>query len=193
MPLSYVLDVQQGVSSTASAQHNGVGHLVSANFFGSVLSADLTVTDPLTPGTSMLVVGVLSRVDWVETPSTPISMAVYVSAHNRAVIQPMVETTIKNTAVIVSFRVDEYDPARQVYFAAFAPQQQPPLLKAVIGSKGAAPDLQINSNPTIVNNIQLYETSFSIAPPPQSQNLTVAASASNAVVKPWGYTLGQST
>lgn len=192
MALSYVLDVQQGFSPTGSTQHNGASHLLSATFFGSVLSADLTVTDPLKPSTSMSVVGVLSRVDWAETPATPISMTVYVSAHNRAVIQPIVETTIKNTAVVVNFRVDQYDSAMRVYFAAFAPQQQPAPLKALIGNKGSAVDLQINSNPIIVNSTQLYEISFSIVSTQQLQSLTVAASPSNAMVKPWGYTVGQS-
>jgi hypothetical protein len=183
--LSYGLDVQQGLSFAPGGQQ-GIGHLLSATFFGTALTADLTVTDPTT-STSGPAAGVLQQVQWGETPGSPISMTAYLSSQNATTLQQLLRQTVTNLAVTFSFRVAEFDLQARVYYAAFGPQQPP--LKALVGKSGSTLQLQLASTATTIKTAYLYAMSCTLMPPPQMQPLIVAASATQRLVKAWGITV----
>jgi hypothetical protein len=183
MTLSFALDVQQGFSFT-SGSHAAVGHLVVATVFGTALTADLTVTDPVT-NASMPAAGVLAQVQWGETPQAPLSLTTYVSARNMIVLQQLEQQQITSTAVALDFRVYEYDAETRAYFGSFAPKQPP--LDALVGKAGNTIELQVSRAPLQVKSMEVYAVSMTVQPPaPQLQELAVAVSASAAIIKPWG-------
>jgi hypothetical protein len=183
MTLSSTLDIQQGCAFTPGS-HAAVGHLVMATILGAALTADLTVTDPVT-NANMPAAGVLAEVHWGETPGAPLSMTAYVSERNRTVLQQLQQQQITNTAVILDFRVYQYDAGARVYYGSFAPKQPP--LDALIGKSGSNTiELQVSSTPRQVKAIVLYEVTMTVQPAPQLQELAVAASASVAIIKAWG-------
>jgi hypothetical protein len=183
MPLSYALDVQQGFSF-GSGSHAAVGHLITAAVFGTALTADLTVTDPAA-NASTPAVGVLAQVQWGETPQAPLSLAAYVSVSNHSVLTQLEHQQISGTAVVVNFRVYEYDPVSRGYFVTFAPQQPP--LHALVAKSGNTVQLRVSSTPLQVKSLQVYEVAMTLQPPlPQRQGLLVAESPATPLLKPWG-------
>jgi hypothetical protein len=183
MAISWTLNVQQGFSFTPNS-HAAVGHLVMATVFGTALAADLIVTDPVTKA-NMPVAGVLAQVAWGETPQTPLSLAAYVSQHNRAALQLLQQQQVTSTAVALDFRAYQYDAEANVYYGSFAPKQPP--LEALAAKTGNNIALQVSSSPLQVGSVAVYEVTMTVQPAPaQQQELAVAVSASEAVVKPWG-------
>ncbi len=109
MALSYSFNVQQGFSAAKPA---GAGQLLSAAFFGAALAADLKITDPKTSA-SLEVAGILTKVQWAQSPAAPVSMTAYVSAPNNAVLQGLLLKAIPSSAVLLNFHVEEYDHGQQ--------------------------------------------------------------------------------
>jgi hypothetical protein len=184
MTLSWTLDVQQGFAFTPGS-HATVGHLVMATVFGTALTADLMVTDPVT-NASMPAAGVLAQVRWGETAQAPLSLTACVSEPNSIVLLQLEhQQQITSTAVVLDFGVYEYDAETGAYFGSFAPAQPP--LDALVGKSGNTIELQVSSTPLQVKSLEVYEVSMTVQPPvPQLQELALAASASAKIIKPWG-------
>ena len=96
MTLSYALDTQQGFTFTPGSR-DAIGALTAATICGTVLAADLTVTDPVTTAT-MPAVGVLTQVQWEESIQAPLSLTAYVSAHNRSALEQVLSRPTSSTA-----------------------------------------------------------------------------------------------
>jgi hypothetical protein len=178
MTLSYALDTQQGFTFTPGSR-DAIGSLTAATICGTALKADLTVTDPVTTA-SMPAVGVLTQVQWEESIQAPLSFTVYVSAHNRGVLEQ-----ILSTAVILNFGVYQYAASAQKYFCAFTPEQPP--LNGVISQAGGALFVNLAETPTqITKSLAAYEVTLTAGPAAQVQILTVASTAPGSVAMPWG-------
>jgi hypothetical protein len=182
MTLSISLDVQQALAFT-SGSHAAVGYLVMATVCGTALTADLTVTDPVT-NASGLTAGVLAQVQWGETAQAPLFLTACVSAPNRSALQQLVQQQITSTAVVLDFSVYEYDNVELVYFGSFAPEQPP--LDALVVKTGNTIELQVSSTPLQVKSLEVYEVSMTVQPPPQLQELALATNATAKTIKPWG-------
>jgi hypothetical protein len=183
MTLSYALDTQQGFTFTPGSR-DAIGSLTAATVCGTSLKADLTVTDPVTTA-SMPAVGVLTQVQWEEGIQAPLSFTAYISAHNRGVLEQILNQQTSSTAVILNFGVYQYAASTQKYFCAFTPEQPP--LNGVISQAGGALFVHLSDTPTqITASVAAYEVTLTAGPAAQVQLLTVASTAPGSVAMPWG-------
>jgi hypothetical protein len=186
MALALTFSIQQGVSFTPGSTQ-AVGHLLSATICGAALTADLTVTNPQTR-TSAPAAGVLQQIEWAEGAADPIYMSAFVSAHNQVALRELLLTTMAATTVKISFLTHEFDPVARRWYSAFEPATPP--LSGLLSNTSTGPQLTVATTATAVGSASLYQVKFAIVPPASTvENLEVAASATQPVIKTWGVPL----
>jgi hypothetical protein len=174
-------------------EHPRVGYVTAFAGLGlpQALSADLTVTNPLT-GARITVVGVIEQFEWNGGVGDPLQIDMYVSQENATQLKALQQSTLKTTKVsALNYVIIDYDPETEEWFTQAAPQQ-PQLSGIVPGTP--SPELNVDLTPVPVKagiDVNVYKVSVQIAPGAnQAYVLTFANSSTQPVVKAWGLVTG---
>lgn len=164
-----------------------LGHLTYMKLStGTVLSNDLYVKDPTLYPQDVSVAGVMIGTYWDGGLDDPIYMSFLVSAFNKNLVSQLLNTQITNTEVEFNFNIYDYDITAKTYFKAFSPLNSVILLGLINESGGNLEILVEDSPSTEINQPQVYRMEIGIKPRDISQQLLIALSTTQDLIKLWG-------
>ncbi|HEU5392958.1 MAG TPA: hypothetical protein VFV73_44445 [Streptosporangiaceae bacterium] len=175
-------------------EHQRIGWVTKLDGFGlpvGGLRADLQVSDPLAAGNgeplAVPVAGVIEKFSWAGGTGDPLQLDFFVSQENAFQIKALQQTTLKSAAVkALDFLIADYDQEAKAWFTALIPGQ--PLSGTITGK--ASPQLMVDMTPVPAKDgidVNVYEASIAIAPPPhQVYALKMASGSTRTVAKSWG-------
>jgi hypothetical protein len=188
MKFGYQCDTDYGFVPDPD-QPECVGYVTALAALGQDLSADLTVTNPLT-GANILVAGVMGTFQWAGAVEDPLVINMYVSQKNAAQLKVLLQSALTTATVsALDYIIVNYDQATKQWFVQAAPQGQS-LSGTVAG--GQNPELQVDLTPVAVKgtDLNIYPVSVQIVPPAnQGYALTFASSSTEKVAESWGLVL----
>ncbi len=113
----YTCDMEQ-VFNFDQGYQGTVFHVNSLKIAGQQMRSDLTVADPTT-GQPIKVIGVGADMYWGGGYTDPLQFSTLVSTDNKNQIVGLLQTSMSNTDMEVSFTVYDYDPVAGRYYKAF--------------------------------------------------------------------------
>ena len=131
------------------------------------------------------VVGVVSGIFWDGGYAEPISFSCQVSDKNKSLLQFMTHSVLSNTAVEYTFTIYNYDFNAKKYYKCFHTNSVK--LNGMIYKSGGTLAFDIDTEASVeVTNPQNYTFSLGVIPLPQKQDIHLAFSVTDRLVKLWG-------
>jgi hypothetical protein len=158
---------------------------------GSV-KADLTVTQPLTGGTTS-VVGVLEKFAWGGGVGDPLELVFHVSQENATQIKALQQTLLKNTAVSkLGWWIADYDQETKLWYEKSFPMSPSTVSGTIKAGDNPALEVDLAGAPVTDGiDVMVYKVAIEIVPAAnQPYALHFANSAAKPVVKAWGLQVG---
>jgi hypothetical protein len=183
------LDIYQGYNFRKDKQ-TPVGYITAIKIGDITLKADQTVKDPMAPETDFPVVAVLSGAMWELGVTDALYYSGQVSVFNKQQIQQLMYKDLTKVEVTCLFSVYDYDPLEKKYFKCMLPTDDT-TLNALLEKNGAELNVSVADDAsTEVQSPENYAFQIGIKPQPSAQQITLATSFSNKVVKSWGLKVG---
>ncbi|GAB4556931.1 MAG: hypothetical protein Tsb0020_00600 [Haliangiales bacterium] len=182
---SKACDIYQGYNYKKDKQTT-VGYITSLKVGDTELTADQTCKDPTAPETDLTVVAVLSGVMWELGVTDAVYFSGQISVKNKQSLLALVYKDMTKIDIQFKFDVYEYDPVEKKYFKCMLPTDDA-TLKGLLEKNGSELNLSVSDDASMeVQSPENYSMSIGIKPQPEAQQVTIATSFSNKVVKSWG-------
>lgn len=178
-------DVYQGYNFKKDKQTR-VGFITSLKVGTVVFTPDQTAKDPTAPTTDLVVVAVLSSVNWSVGSTDAVYFSGQVSTATKQNINMIKINDLGDIQVSFKFTTYEFDPLAKVYFKCFHSNEVEML--GLLEKTGD--DLNIDVSEERAREVQSpenYSFSIGIKPMPQAQSLHVAVKSAANIVKQWGF------
>lgn len=161
-----------------------VGYIEHVKIGGTELVGDITVADPVSSSRSS-VVGVLANISWDGGVEDPIMFTSQISEQNKLLFDSLMQPSLLNTDVDLSFTVYNYDPDAKESFKCFHTNSD--ILHGSIQKQVQEYVMQIDSDPWTVPSIsKSYTFTLGVVPKPQLQTIYKANSVKEQLVQQWG-------
>ncbi|WP_428261492.1 hypothetical protein [Haliangium sp.] len=178
-------DIYQGYNYRKDKQTT-VGFITSLKVGDVELTADQVCKDPTAPETDLSAVAVLSGAMWELGVTDAVYFSGQISVGNKQSALALLYKDMTKVDVEFKFDVYEYDPVEKKYFKCLLPTDDA-TLKGILEKNGSDLNFIVSDDPSAeVQSPENYAMSIGIKPQPDAQQLTVATSFSNKVVKAWG-------
>jgi len=161
-------DIYQGYNFKKDVQ-TPVGFITALKIGDTELSADQTCKDPMSPEDDLKVVAVLSGSLWELGVTDALYFSGQLSVGNKQKVQMLTYKDLTKVDTTCTFTVYDYDPVQKAYF------------KCKLPTDDASTEVQSPEN---------YAFQIGIKPQPSAQQITIATSFTDKVVKAWGLTVG---
>jgi hypothetical protein len=181
--------VQQGFNFAKDEQVL-VGYITYLKIADTELAADLNVPNPTNPTKMQKVVAVVSNVFWGGGYAEPLQFAARIGTDNKNIVSTLTHKSLANTEVEISFSIYDYDPKEKKYFACFHSNNIK--LKGLVYKTGGELALQVDMDQSMeVQSPRNYALSIGIMPQDIAQEIFMAFSVSDKLVKKWGVAVAQ--
>jgi hypothetical protein len=192
MPFNFACDKDYGFLPDPNA-HQRVGYVTAFAGLGlpHALSADLTVTNPLT-GAKTPAFGVIETFEWEGGTGDPLKIEMYVSQENATQLKALQQSALTTTKVsALDYQIIDYDQETKQWFTQSAPEKQP-LSGIVAGKENSGLNVDLTPVPVIEGiDLNVFKVSVQITPAAnQAYALTFANSSAKPVTKQWGLVVG---
>lgn len=178
--------VSQAFNFQKDAQDT-VGHITALKIGTQQFNANLEVTDPLDFTKTVKVVGVLSSIAWEGGFAEPIAFSCQIGVVNKNIAALLTHKDLSNTEVLVKYNVYDFDPKEKVYYKSFHSNDTE--LKGLIMKSGSALNIAVSEQASSeVPNPLNYTFSLGIMPQQTAQDVHIAVSSTDKLVKKWGVT-----
>lgn len=182
-------DVYQGYNYKKDKQ-TPVGFVTSLKIGDVTLTADQTCKDPTAPETDLAVVAVLSGAMWELGVTDAVYFSGQISPTNKQSLLSLIYKDMTKVDVECNFAVYDYDPVEKKYFKCMVPSDDA-VKKGILEKNGSDLNVSVADNPsTQVQSPENYAFQIGIKPQPEAQQVTIATSFTNKVVKSWGMKVG---
>lgn len=182
------LDVYQGYNYKKDKQ-TPVGYITSIKIGDQTLTADQTCKDPKNPTSDLKVVAVLNNFLWQTGVTDAVYFSGQISTSNKQNVALLVLTNMTKVDVVFQFCVYDYDPLQKQYFEGCWSNSTD--MNGILEKSGDDLNLSVVDDPSHeVQSPENYTFMIGIKPQPSAQNLNIATSVSNKVVKSWGLAVG---
>ena len=181
--------VSQGFNFQKDVQ-DPVGHIEYLKIGDKELAVDLAVTNPEDlAGDKVKVVGIASAIFWNGGFAEGISFAFNVSNANKKTVAVLTNTELSNTTVEIQYSVYDYDPDEKKYYKSFHSNEAK--LKGLVEKSGGDLAISIDIDPAYeVTSPLNFAMSLGVMPEDTEQEVHLAFSVTDKVVKRWGVTVG---
>lgn len=177
-------DLRRDLNDASYTGQQRVGYIDYLKIGVLDVDADLPVFDPITAG-QRHVVGVLNQIAWNGGYAEPIQFTCQISESSQQQIAAMLDTGLSDTHVAFSFSVFDFDPEAKIYFKAF--HTNGAALFGRIDRSGGAFAIALETNPSAdVTHLASYTFSLGVLPESLSQDVHMAFSSTDRLVKKWG-------
>jgi hypothetical protein len=181
-------DVYQGYNYRKDKQ-TSVGFVTSLKVGDIELQVDQACKDPTAPETELKAVMVLSGSMWGLGVTDAVYITGQVSVFNKQKLMGLLYKDLTKVDVEFKFAVYEYDPVEKKYYKCMLPSDDA-VLKGILEKNGNDLNLSVSDDASReVQSPENYSVQVGIKPQPSAQNITVATSFSDKVVKSWGLTV----
>lgn len=189
MPVfSKTCDLQQGYNFKKD-EMDCVGYITSITIGDTTFTADQTVKDPMSPDDDLSVFAVLTGALWELGATDAVHFSGQVSISSKQSIQLLTYKDLSKIEVKFKFAVYYYDPIEKKYFKCMLGADDAEL-SGILEKNGSDLSIHVNDDPdTEVQSPENYAFSVGIKPQPTAQEITIATSYSEKVVKAWGITV----
>jgi hypothetical protein len=178
-------DIHQGYNYKKDIQ-TPVGYLTSLKIGDLTLKADQSVKDPLAPETDLEVVAVLSGSMWELGVTDTLYYTGQISIYNKQQTQLLTYKDMTKVDVTFKFAVYAYDPLEKKYFKCLLATDDAEL-NGILEKNGADLNVSVADDASAeVQSPENYAFQIGIKPQPSAQQVTVATSFTDKVVKAWG-------
>jgi hypothetical protein len=165
-----------------------VGYITKLKIAETTFPADTKCKNPMTPGTDLAAVAVLSAVSWGVGVTDTVYFAGQISASNRQEVQMLAYLNLTNVQVEFTFCVYNYDPVAKEYYQTFHCDEA--VMKGLLEKNGDDLNISVGDDPsTQVQSPINYAFQVGIKPQPEQQELTLATAKEKKVQKNWGLTV----
>ncbi|WP_275943077.1 hypothetical protein [Pseudenhygromyxa sp. WMMC2535] len=166
-----------------------VGFLTAMTIGDVKMTADQTCKDPLSPEDDLKVVAVLSGALWELGVTDTLHLSGQISTSNQQSIKLLTYKDMTKVDVTFVFTVYDYDLAEKKYFKTMLSTDDA-TLKGVLEKDGSDLNLNVADDPSSeVQSPENFAFRIGVKPQPSAQQLTIATSFSQKVVKAWGLTV----
>jgi hypothetical protein len=185
--LTYNASIRQGYNFEKDAQIT-VAHINSIKIGDTAMSSDIGVTNPEDVSASVKVFGVGSAVSWEGGYADAIYLGAQVSTDNKNKLSTLVHKSMSNTEVEVEFTVYQFDPIAKKYYKAF--HCNGVKLKGLIHKSGGQLNMAIDSEAghEVASPLN-YSFQVGVMPQATAQEIHLAVSSTDKLVKAWGVTI----
>jgi len=185
-------DILQGYNFKKDVQ-TSIGYITSLTIGDTKFTSKnmkQTCKDPMSPETDLAAIVVLSAISWDIGPTDTIYLAGQVSPASQQSIRMLTYKDLSKVNVSIQFAIYDYDPIEKKYYKSMLPTDDA-ALDAILEKQGADLSLQVADDASSeVQSPPNYSFSIGIKPQTEKeQNITIAASFSDKVVKAWGLKL----
>jgi hypothetical protein len=177
-------DIYQGYNYKKDVQST-VGFITALKIGDKELKANQTCKDPENPTTDLEVVAVLSSANWSTGNTDAVYFSGQISISNRQEVALLVLNDLTKIEVSAKFVVYDYDLLSKQYFKAFHSNDAE--MKGLLEKSGD--DLSVSVADEASSAVQSpanYDFFIGIKPQPEQQDMHVATSVDNKIVKAWG-------
>ncbi len=166
-----------------------VGFINSLKVGDTELTADQTCKDPMSPEDDLVVVAVLSGSMWQLGVTDALYFTGQLSVANKQSTQMLTYKDLTKVEVTCTFTVYDYDPVEKKYFKCMLPTEDA-TLNGVLEKSGGDLNISVSDDAsTEVQSPENFAFQIGIKPQPSAQQVTIATSFSEKVVKAWGLTV----
>jgi hypothetical protein len=185
---AYDCSVSQGFNFQKDSQ-DIVGHINYLKIGDTEMAADLNVTDPMNIANYVKVFGIASGIHWNGGYAEPVTFGCQVSVENKNKLATLQHKSMANTAVELQFTVYDYDPKAKAYFQCF--HSNAVKVKGLVLKRGGelAMDIAMDQSMEVVSP-KNHTFQMSVMPQDKAQEIHLAFSSTDKIVKPWGVTVG---
>ena len=184
---SFTASVSQGFNFQKDSQEV-IGHINYLKVGDTVLASDLNVTDPENIGKYVKVFGVASGIHWNGGYAEPVTFSAQVSVDNKNKLATLQHKSLANAKVEVQFAFYDYDPKAKKYYKCF--HSNGVKLKGLVLKQGGELAMNIDmSQSTEVVSPKNHTFRLGVMPQDIGQEIHLAFSATDKLVKPWGVTV----
>lgn len=181
-------DVYQGYNYRKDKQ-TPVGFITTMKIGDVTLAADQTCKDPLAPENDLVVVAVLSGALWELGVTDALYFSGQISTANQQAVKLLTYKDLTKVDVTCTFTVYDYDLKAKKYFKTLLGSDDA-TLNGVLEKSGGDLNLSVADDPsTEIQSPQNFAFQAGIKPQPTAQQITIATSFEQKVVKAWGLTV----
>jgi len=182
-------DIYQGYNFKKDVQ-TPVGFITALKIGDTELSADQTCKDTMSPEDDLKVVAVLSGSLWELGVTDALYFSGQLSVGNKQKVQMLTYKDLTKVDTTCTFTVYDYDPVQKAYFKCKLPTDDA-TLNGLLEKNGGDLNLNVADDAsTEVQSPENYAFQIGIKPQPSAQQITIATSFTDKVVKAWGLTVG---
>jgi hypothetical protein len=186
---SYRPSIEQGFNFQKDNQ-DLVGHITGLKIGANKFAADLAVQDPtaIDKGTKVKVVGIVSAIRWDGGFAQPITFTCQVGFANAKTAAVQTHQDLSDTSVELQYIIYKYDPKEKKYYQCFHSNKKD--LKGLVEKNGGELEYEMdieNQNMQVPSPIN-FELYLSVMPQEEEQEVHLAVSVSDKLVKKWGVT-----
>lgn len=181
-------DQYQGYNFKKDVQ-TPVGFITSITIGDSAMSVDQTVKDPMSSADDLKVVAVLTGGMWELGPTDALYFSGQISVANKQAVQLLTYTSLAKVEILCKFAIYDYDPIEKKYYQCMLGTDDAEL-KGILEKNGEDLNVAVaDEKSSEVQSPENYAFQIGIKPQPEAQQVTIATSFSNKVVKAWGITV----
>jgi len=182
------LDIYQGYNYKKDKQ-TPVGYITKIKIGDQDLTADQACKDPKNPTTDLKVVAVLNNFLWHTGVTDAVYFSGQISTKNKQSVALLALTNLTKIDCVFQFTVFDYDPLQKQYFEGCWSNSAD--MNGILEKNGDELNISISDDAsTEVQSPMNYTFQVGIKPQPSAQNLNIATSVSDKVVKAWGLAVG---
>ncbi len=181
-------DIYQGYNFKKDVM-TPVGFVTALTIGDVTLTADQTCKDPLAPEDDLTVVVVLSGALWELGVTDALYFSGQISTKNQQSIKLLTYKDLTKVDVTCVFTVYDYDLAQKKYFKTMLGTDDA-TMNGVLEKNGSDLNLNVADDPSReVQSPENFAFQIGIKPQPSAQQITIATSFDQKVVKSWGLTV----
>jgi hypothetical protein len=181
---SFTCNVSQGFNFEKDSQEL-IGHINYLKIGDIEMKSDLNVTDPANIKNSVKVFGIASGIHWNGGYAEPVTFACQVSVENKNKLATLQHKAMANTKVEFQFDIYDYDPKAKKYYKCFHSNGKK--LKGLVLKQGGelAMNIAMDQSSEVVSP-KNHTLQLGVMPQDQAQEIHLAFSTTNKLVKAWG-------
>lgn len=182
--LSYSCSVSQGFNFQKDEQIL-IGHINALKIGETDLKSDLSVTNPEDDTKLVEVFGIVGSIYWAGGYADPVQFNCQVSSANKNTLAQFQHMSLKNTEVIFSYTIYDYDPVKKMYFKCFHTGTDK--LNGLIHKSGGSLAMNIDMEQSMeIVSPKNYTFSLGVMPQDKDMAIQLAISVSDKFAKKWG-------
>jgi len=184
---SFTCSVSQGFNFQKDSEEQ-IGHINYLKIGDTEMKSDLNVTDPMNTAAKVKVFGIMSGIHWNGGYAEPVTFACQVSVDNKNKLATLQHKTLYNIQVELQFTTYDYDPKTKKYYKCFHSNGKK--LKGLVLKQGGelAMNVAMDQSSEVVSP-KNHTLQLGVMPQAQAQEIHLAFSTTDKLVKPWGVTV----